>query len=267
MGPLAIGNVKYKTEFGLFKKMIDPRDRRLRLPGCLCPCTRPRQIAGRRCSSPPFPPARSPRRRAAPAAACWPPICSATPTRGRSPRGLPFIPGDLHSGIDAAAAVACPRSPGRWRTGRRGDPRLRLRAPTRSRRRRRPPPAAGRQPRRRNPPVKDPQALSADCRALGVPHPALQPDAARRPAGLALQVRRRRRRHPCRRGGGRCRRPRPLLPAPRRGPQPVGAVRRRRPQRRAGRAQPPNGRPPRKPPATATAAPSGCAASIPAARR
>ena len=46
IGPLAIGNVKYKVEFGLFKKNDrGGQDGHVRFPGCVFPCTRDRQIA------------------------------------------------------------------------------------------------------------------------------------------------------------------------------------------------------------------------------
>ena len=50
IGALAVGNIKYKTEAGLFKEMIEGEEAGLsRLPGRLRSCPETRRLSGRRC--------------------------------------------------------------------------------------------------------------------------------------------------------------------------------------------------------------------------
>ena len=97
IGPLAIGNVKYKTEFGLFKRMIEAeKPVASRFPGCLCACARDSPIEPRRA------PHRGDFR---PGARCG------RAARRLSPLVADFVRRHRHAGAAAARAAASFRRP------------------------------------------------------------------------------------------------------------------------------------------------------------
>ena len=179
IGALTVGNVKYQTESGLFNQMLatekpvayDFRD--------AYPRPRHRRLAGRRSSSPPSPAARSRPRRGGRASRLVADLFGDTDTRALAAR-LPASP------ATCIRASRRPRSCPPWKPWPPANPaavvlgsgferRPDLIAPSTAA-------SADRHRAADDRRVKDPPALSAASRPLGVPHPpiSLRP---RRPAG------------------------------------------------------------------------------------